>query len=92
MEPYNIMAALNSFLMLCTIGLIGLVWTKMNRDQDESKEEIKKLYKYLNETLLLATKNQSSIEKNQELIKIHMEQRGIHYDLAERILELERKS
>lgn len=34
MEPYNIMAALNSFLMLCTIGLIGLVWAKMNRDQD----------------------------------------------------------
>ena len=99
MEGYEVMQVINGILLLVCMGLAGALWKSLKDAHKETKDDVSNLFKLvskqqlqMSDTLQLAKLNQLSIEKNQDLMKMHFEQKGVHNDFAERVAKLEGRS
>lgn len=95
MEFYNVMLGINSLLLLICMGLVGVIWSGIQEDKKNTRDDFKDVWKELSKqnqsimnTLKLAELNQLSINRNQEVMV------GMNRNIekqAERISELSDK-
>ena len=75
MEFYNVMLGINSLLLLICMGLVGVIWSGIQEDKKNTRDDFKDVWKELSKqnqsimnTLKLAELNQLSINRNQEVM------------------------
>lgn len=90
MEAYDIMQAINGILLLICIALAGGLYKNIKEAQKETKDDIKDLYKALSKQQEQLTSMLSMAKFNQDLLKSHIEQRGIHQDLADEVHKMKK--
>lgn len=90
MEAYDIMQAINGILLLACMALAGGLYKNIKEAQKDSKDDIKNLYKSLYRQQEQLSDVLSLTKVNQEIMRAHIEQRGIHQDLADEVHKLKK--
>lgn len=75
MEFYEIMMGINSFLLFVCLGLVGAIWSGMQKEKAYTREDFKEIWKSIHkqneaiqQSISLSNMNQRSIEGNQREI------------------------
>lgn len=81
MEFYNIMMGVNSLLLVICLSLTGTIWKGMQRDKENTRDDLKEIWKSIHkqnqsimDTLRMAELNQQSIKMNQrEILEVQQD-------------------